>query len=52
LCGIIQSTLSNLVRGRSQATVSTIKKICDGPEITMQDFFNSPLFDDLKQEIK
>ncbi len=52
LCGITQSTLSNLVRGRNQATVSTIKKICDGLEITIQDFFNSPLFDDLEQEIK
>lgn len=53
ICGITQSTLSNIVIGRNKTTtVSTIKKICDGLEITIQDFFNSPLFDNLEQEIK
>ncbi len=53
VCGITQSTLSNIVTGRNQGTtISTIKKICDGLEITIQDFFNSPIFDDLEQEIK
>ena len=53
ICGITQSTLSNIVRGRNQSTtISTIKKICDGLEITIQDFFNSPIFDNLEQEIK
>ena len=53
LSGITQSTLSNIVTGRNQSTtISTIKKICDGLEITIQEFFNSPIFDDLEQEIK
>ena len=53
ICGITQSTLNNIVSGRnSSTTISTIKKICDGLEITIQDFFNSPLFEDLEQEIK
>ena len=53
ICGITQSTLSNLVLGKNKSpTVSTVKKICDGLEITIRDFFNSPLFDDLEQEIK
>ncbi len=53
ICGITQSTLNNIVSGRnSTTTVSTIKKICDGLEITILDFFSSPLFDDLEQEIK
>ncbi|MBE6651948.1 MAG: helix-turn-helix transcriptional regulator [Ruminococcaceae bacterium] len=53
ICGITQSTLSNIMTGRNQSTtISTIKKICDGLEITIQDFFNSPIFDDLEQEIK
>lgn len=53
ICGITQSTLSNIITGRNQSTtISTIKKICDGLDITIQDFFNSPLFNDLEQEIK
>lgn len=53
ICGITQSTLSNIVTGRNQSTtITTIKKICDGLEITIQDFFGSPLFDNLEQEIK
>lgn len=51
--GITQSTLNNITGGRNNsATVSTIKKICDGLDITIKDFFNSDVFDDLEQEIK
>lgn len=53
LCGITQSTLSNIIGGRNNSTtISTIKKICDGLNITIQDFFKSELFDNLEQEIK
>ena len=53
ICGITQSTLNNIInRQNSGATVSTIKKICDGLEINIIDFFNCPLFVDLEQEIK
>ena len=53
ICGITQSTLSNLVLGKNKSpTVSTIKKICDGVEITIQEFFDSNVFDNLEQEIK
>ena len=53
ICGITQSTLNNIVSGRNNSTtVSTIKKICDGLEITILDFFTSPLFEELEQEIK
>lgn len=53
ICGITQSTLNNIVSGRNNSTtVSTVKKICDGLEISIQDFFNSKLFDNLDQEIK
>lgn len=53
ICGITQSTLNNIVSGRNATTtVSTIKKICDGLDITIVDFFSSPLFDNLEQEIK
>ncbi len=53
ICGITQSTLNNIVSGRnSTTTVSTIKKICDGLEISLLDFFSSPLFENLEQEIR
>ena len=53
ICGITQSTLNNIVSGRnSTTTVSTVQKICDGLEITILDFFTSPLFEGLEQEIK
>lgn len=53
ICGITQSTLNNIVSGRNNsATISTIKKICDGLEITIQEFFDSDYFNDLEQEIK
>lgn len=53
LCGITQSTLSNIISLRNNSTtVSTIKKICDGLEITLADFFDSEEFNYLEQEIK
>ena len=53
ICGITQSTLNNIVSGRNTSTtISPIKKICDGLEITILDFFTSPLFENLEQEIK
>ena len=53
ISGITQSTLSNIVGGRNNSvTISTIKKICDGLNISIRDFFKSILFDDLEQEIR
>ena len=53
ICGITQSTLNNIISGRnSTTTVSTVQKICDGVEITILEFFSSPLFYNLEQEIK
>lgn len=53
VCGVTQSTLNNIVSGRNAtATVSTIQKICDGLEITITDFFTSPLFENIEQEIR
>ena len=52
LCGITQSTLNNIVSGRNQsATISTIKKICDGLDISIVEFFDDDLFRNLEQEI-
>ena len=53
MSGVTQSTVNNIVSGRNNsATISTIKKICDGLEIGIKDFFSSELFDHLDQEIK
>ncbi|MBQ7335219.1 MAG: helix-turn-helix transcriptional regulator [Clostridia bacterium] len=53
ICGMTQSTLNNIVSGRNKSlTLSTVKKICDGLEISIQDFFASPVFENLEQEIK
>ena len=53
MCGITQSTLNNIISGRNKSTtVSTIKKICDGLNITILEFFDSPLFENLEQEVK
>ena len=53
LSGVTQSTLNNIVGGRNNsATISTIKKLCDGLDISLREFFNTPVFDDLEQEIQ
>lgn len=53
MSGVTQSTVNNIVSGRNNsATVSTIKKLCDGLGISIQDFFQSELFQDLEQEVK
>ena len=53
LSGITQSTLNNVVSGRNKSiTLSTVKKICDGIDISVIDFFEDDLFKDLEQEIK
>ena len=53
ISGVTQSTVNNIVSGRNNsATVSTIKKLCDGLGITIDEFFHSDLFADLEQEIK
>ena len=53
ISGVSQSTINNVISGRNNSTtVSTIKKLCDGLEIAVDDFFCSELFHDLEQEIK
>lgn len=53
ISGVTQSTVNNIVSGRNNsATVSTIKKLCDGLGITIDEFFHSDLFAGLEREIK
>ena len=53
ISGVTQSTVNNIVSGRNNsATVSTVKKLCDGLGITIAEFFCSDLFANLEQEIE
>lgn len=53
MSGVTQSTVNNIVNGRNRSTtISTIKKLCDGLGITIEDFFHSELFRGLEQELK
>lgn len=53
MSGVTQSTVNNIISGRNHSTtISTIKKLCDGLGITVEEFFQSELFQDLEQEIK
>ena len=53
MSGVTQSTVNNIVSGRNRSTtISTIKKLCDGLGITIEEFFCSELFRNLEQEIK
>jgi len=53
ISGVPQATVKSILNGESQnpGTV-TIKKLCDGFEITLGEFFSTPEFDALEQEIK
>ena len=47
------SSIKNILYGKSQnPKLLTIKIICDGLDITLGEFFSTPEFDSLEQEIK
>ncbi len=51
--GIPPSTLYSMLNTKSKNPgIVTIKKLCDGMDITVREFFDSDIFDDLEQEIK
>jgi len=53
ISGITQSTINNIINtGSNNPTVSTVKKICDGLEMSLSEFFDDPVFLNLEQEIK
>lgn len=51
--GISPSTIYSMLNTKSKNPgVVSIKKICDGLGISLREFFNSKIFDNLEQEIK
>ena len=53
LSGVTPSTVYSMLDSRRrEVSISTIKKLCDGLDITLGAFFSSPIFDTLEQEIR
>lgn len=53
LSGVTPSTVySMLDERRKELSINVIKKLCDGLDMTLGEFFNTALFNDLEQEIK
>ena len=53
VCALPPSSIKNILYGKSlNPKLLTIKIICDGLDITLGEFFSSPEFDSLEQEIK
>ena len=53
VCALPPSSIKNILYGKSQnPKLLTIKMICDGLDITLGEFFSTPEFDGLEQEIE
>lgn len=53
IAGVTPSTIYSMLNEKSQNPgVISLKKLCDGWEITLREFFDDPIFDDLEQEIQ
>lgn len=53
MSGISPSTLYSVLNEKSQNPgIVTIKKLCDGLDISLREFFDDDVFDDIEQEIK
>ncbi|MBE5039258.1 helix-turn-helix transcriptional regulator [Ructibacterium gallinarum] len=53
ISGVSQSTIKSILNGESKNPgIVTIKKLCDGFNISICDFFNTKEFQNLEQEMK
>ena len=53
ISGVTASTVYSLLDiRRRDVSVITVKKLCDGLEISLAEFFSGPEFDALEQEIQ
>lgn len=51
--GVAPSTVKNILYGKSRNPgIVTLKMLCDGLGITLNEFFNTEEFEKLEQEIK
>ncbi len=52
ISGIPQATIKSILNGESKNPgITTIKKICDGLNMSLGEFFSTAIFDSLEQEI-
>lgn len=53
ISGVTPSTVYSLLDTRRRdVSVTTVKKLCDGLDMTLGQFFAAPVFDELEQEIQ
>lgn len=53
ISGVTPSTVYSMMDARRRdVSVITVKKLCDGLQISLGEFFSCELFDGLEQEIK
>ena len=53
ICALPPSSIKNILYGKSQnPKLLTIKMLCDGLDITLGEFFSTPEFDVLEQELQ
>ncbi len=53
LSGVPQATVKSILNGESKNPgVVTLKKLCDGLEMTLEEFFATDSFNSLEQEIR
>lgn len=53
ICALPPSSVKNILYGKSQnPKLLTIKLLCDGLGLTLGEFFSTPEFDALEQEIQ
>lgn len=53
MAGVSQSTIKSILNGESKNPgIVTIKKLCDGLDISIVDFFDTEDFRNIEQEIK
>lgn len=53
ISGVPYTTVKSIFYNQSKNPgISTIKKLCDGLDITITEFFNTEYFEKLEQEIK
>lgn len=53
MSGVTPSTVYSMMDDtRKDLSVITVKKLCDGLNITITEFFSAPIFEQLEQELR
>lgn len=53
LSGVTPSTVYSMMdESRKDVSVITVKKLCDGLDISIPEFYSDPIFENLEQEIQ